>query len=102
MTSLALDHINEIKKNVARFGCTPNYRPMVRYMWNPVPTRFNTSQDIRGEPVFIGMPPSVFGIFQHTGRYGNYANQRRCEMGRADKMDKKAEITGSLNKSVYP
>ena len=97
MTSLQQEQIERIKKNVLAFGCTPQYRPSIRYMWNPVPTRFNTSQDIRGEPLFIGLPPSVFGIYQHTGRYGNYANARVCP-GNV-KYGQKAEITGDLNKN---
>ena len=101
MFTFSRSDLDKLQRNVARFNCMPHYRPTRRYMWNPVETRYNSSQDIRGESVFIDVPPKVFGIFQHTGRYGNYTNMRVCPLDDTKSIQNKqqqpiSEITSNI------
>lgn len=54
-------------------------QPQRRYMYQAVPPAKNSSYDVRNPPSFTpAADKSQIGIFNHTGIFGNYTNERIC------------------------
>ena len=59
--------------------CYLDYTGTKRYMYQAIPPTTNSSIDIRSEPAWIKpVNTNDFGIFQHTGIYGNNRDVRLC------------------------
>ena len=60
--------------------CYLNYNNNKRYMYQAIPPARNSSTDLRNNPVWIKpVDNNLFGIFQHTGIYGNNRDIRQCK-----------------------
>ena len=62
--------------------------PTKRYMYQAIPPARNSLQDIRSNAAFTpAVSDTKFGIFQHTGLFGNYTNQRVCPNFKSSLID---------------
>jgi hypothetical protein len=58
--------------------CLNKYNTSQKYMYMSSPPSINSSYGLRNPPVFTKDAVKGFGIFAHTGIFGNYTNQRIC------------------------
>ena len=72
-----------LKINLENLGipCYMNYNNSKRYMYQAIPPARNSSADLRSSPGWIKpVNTKEFGIFKHTGIYGNNRDVRECKL----------------------